>query len=286
MTIAEHQNARTLDYLDIDMRYTAGRNNYETGKLRRKYSMMICGRFKFIAPVLIKPVYNISHRLALLHLNKLVEEGYLAVCRAPSFIDGRVYVLTYLGASYASQLLQTTIQFRSESNPSRQLNHSTLYHDMMNAYVLLRGVNNYNKDGEYQPLWDGFVNEREFSSIYTSNTTRTVDGLVREISKDQTIVALEVEASFKKKAARKTILLKYLEGMNAGIYKKVFMVSQHQKIFQDIKRFHSQLLAELPQIYDKRTKQPVLTNADVLVLKKSIIFRTKFCDELQNTFYP
>jgi hypothetical protein len=286
MANTEHQKARTNDYFDIDMRYIAGRNNSETGKIRRRYSMMISGRFKFITPVLIKSIYNINQRLALLHLNKLVEERYLALCKVPNFIDGRVYVLTNLGASYASQLLETTIQFRSESQPSRQINHSTLFHDMMNAFILLRGVNNYNKDGDYQPLWDGFVNEREFCSLHTANGTRNVDGLMRETNKQQTIAALEVEASFKKKAARKTILLKYLEGINAGIYEKVFMVSQREQIFDDIKRFHSQLFIELPKYPNKKTNQPQLTETDVLLLKQSIIFRTKFCNELQSTFYP
>jgi hypothetical protein len=286
MTNNEQQNARTNHFFDIDMHYKAGRNNCETGSIRRKYSMMICGRFNFIAPVLIKAIYNINHRLALLHLNKLVDEGLLSLCKMPNAIDGRVYVMTHKGACYASDLLEISLSFRSQSQPSRQINHPTLYHDMMNAYVLLRGVNNYNKGGDYKPLWVGFVSEREFSRLHTSKETRNVDGLVRETNKQQTVAAIEIEASLKLKHARKTILLKYLQGLNSEVYDKIFMVSQRESIFDDIKRFHNELFLELTQTTNKKKTQLLLTADDVELLRRSIIYRTKFCNELQNTFYP
>ena len=284
MTNNEYQNARTNHFFDINMLYTDGRNNCETGKIRRKYSMMICGRFNFIAPVLIRTIYRIEHRLALLHLNKLVDEGFLSLCSIPTSIDGRIYVMTHRGACYASELLEISLPFRSQSQPSRQINHPTLYHDMMNAFVLLRGVNNYNKDGGYQPLWDGFVSEREFSRLHPSKDIRNVDGLVRETNKLKTIAALEVEASLKLKPARKKILLKYLQSIKSDIYSKIFMVSQRKRTFDDIKRFHNELFIELTE--NNKRNQQRLTVGDVNLLKRSIIYRTKFCDELQNTFYP
>lgn len=279
------QKCKTGHYFDIDMLYMPGRNNFETGQNRRDFSLKVCGRFNLIAPVLIKRIYNINHRLALLHLNKLVDEGYLVLYKTPRAVDGRVYVFTYSGANYASELLSTSLQFRSQSNPSLLVNHNTISHDLMNAYVLLIGVNNYDKHGEHQPLWDGFVSEREFARIYASNEIRNVDGIVRENNKDQSIAAIEIESSYKNKGTRKTILLKLLHSLQADIYEKVFMVSQRQAIFDDIKRFHDQLFQELTQQRKRKASDQCLTEEDVQMLKDNIIFRTKFCEELQTKFY-
>jgi hypothetical protein len=286
MTNLDEQKERTEHLLNIDMHYRPGRNNYETGKLRRDYTIKICARMNIVAPMLIKTVYGISHRLALLHLNKLVAEGYLTLFKTPRAIDGRLYVLTHIGASYASELLETSIPFRSQSEPSRQINHSSISHDLMNAYVLLRGVNHVDKNGNHQPLWNGFLTEREFARLYTANSIRNVDGIVRETNEQQTIAAIEVENSFKTKAMRQTILLKLLHSLNLNVYEKVFVISQQQKIFDDIKRFHKQLFEELVAASSNKNMKYQLSDNDVNILKRSIIFRTKFCDERQKTFYP
>ena len=286
MTNFDELQARTKHFFDIDMQYKRGRNNLETGRIRIEYSMKICGRFNMVAPVLIKSIYGISHRLALQHLNKLVEKGYLALYKTDRAIDGRLYVLTNAGASYASELLSTAIPFRSQSEPSRQINHNSISHDLMNAYILLRGVNNFNKEGLYQSLWQGFVSEREFGRIYQNNDVRKVDGLVRECDDERTITAIEIENSYKNKNMRQTILLKLLYSLNNGIYDKVFMFSQRQDIFDDIKRFHKQLFEELPRVTSKNHHQARLSEDNINKLKRSIIFRTKFCEELQSIFYP
>jgi hypothetical protein len=156
----------------------------------------------------------------------------------------------------------------------------------MNAYILLSGVNNHNKHGQHQPLWNGFLSEREFARIYSSNETRNVDGMVRENNEEQSIAAIEIEGSFKNKATVKTILLKFLHSLQSDVYSKVFMVSQREAIFDDIKRFHEQLFEELTKQTNRKRHEKSISEEDIQLLKRSIIFRTKFCKELQTTFYP
>lgn len=283
MSEFEKQSARTKQLFDIDMQYQPGKNNNETGKLRRKFSMKVAGRFSYVAPVLIKSIYGIDHRLALLHLNKLSDEGYLQLYKTPRVIDGRLYLLTHAGACYASELINTMVPFRSHKQGAQSVNLNAISHDMMNAYTLLKGVNNKDKHGNQQPIWDGFVAEREFARLYPQNHIRNVDGLVRECDVNQTIAAVEIENSYKNKTMRAKILLKLKDSLRAGIYEKVFMISQKREIFEDIKRFHNQLFSELSR---SNSKKQSLSIDEVELLSQSIIFRTKFCDELKLTFYP
>lgn len=285
MSEFEIQTDRTKQLFDIDMQYQTGKNNNETGKLRREFSMKVAGRFSYVAPVLIKSIYGIDHRLALLHLNKLLDEGYLQLYKTPRVIDGRLYLLTHAGACYASELINTTVLFRSHKQGSQSVNLNAISHDMMNAFVLLRGVNNEDKHGNTHPLWDGFVTEREFARLYPQNHIRNVDGLVRECDTNRVIAAVEIENSYKNKVLRAKILLKLKDSLSAGVYDKVFLMSQKREIFEDIKRFHDQLFKELTHCTSRKKIKPDLHDKDVELLKRCIIFRTKFCDELQSTFY-
>ena len=99
------------------------------------------------------------------------------------------------------------------------------------------------------------------------------------------VSAIEIEHSFKNKIARASILQKYAQGLNQGTYQKIFLFSQDQRIFDDIKRLHEQLFTELPNRYDKKTKKPMLSEADVEKLQTAVIYRTKFCDEIKALFY-
>ncbi|WP_350608835.1 hypothetical protein [Pseudoalteromonas sp. AC40-MNA-CIBAN-0181] len=148
---------------------------------------------------------------------------------------------------------------------------------------MLRGIHNYHSDETYAPMWKGFITEPEFQRINGLSAARTVDGAV--LLPNGSIAAIEVEHSFKNKTARQVILLKYLSSLKNGDYSKIFLFSQSQQIFNDIKRLHTQLFEEMPQRFDKKTRAQLLSESDAELLHSSIIFRTKLCEEINEMFY-
>ncbi|MEZ9370466.1 hypothetical protein AB4140_16820 [Shewanella sp. 10N.286.51.B2] len=270
-------------YLFIPMRYFCGANNNQTGKARRELTIKIVARFGVTSPTIIAWLYGISQRQALEHLNKLTKEKLLNVVITHRSLDNRVYVLDYAGAKYAEELLSVAVYFRSGENASLRVNLNTVMHDLMMQYIQLRGVHNKSKDGEDNVFWHTMVTEPEFKRLFKSHDVRNVDGIVLEVS--GSITAIEMEHSFKTKAARQTILLKWLYGLNHGYYDKVMLFSQSQQIFSDIKRLHNQLFEEMVTRVDKKTRQPLLTESDVDLLQSRMIYRTVFCSELDKIFY-
>jgi hypothetical protein len=221
--------------------------------------------------------------LALEHLNRQEKDGLLRVVKTHRSPDGRVYVPTYTAAKFAEELMGIDVHFRSNKNPSLQFNQNNIMHNLINAFVMLRGIHNYHSDETYAPMWNGFITEPEFKRINNLSDTRTVDGAVRLL--DGSIAAVEIEHSFKNKTARQAILLKYLASLKNKDYSKIFLFSQSVKIFDDIKRLHEQLLTELPERYDKKTRAPLLSESDAELLRASIIYRTKLCEEINEMFY-
>jgi hypothetical protein len=270
-------------YFDTPMQYAPSASNYEAGKNRRETTIKYVARFGTICQTFTSWLYGIRRPLALEHLNKLVKENLLSCVKTHRSPDGRAYVLTHSGAKFAEELLCQQVYFRSQGNPELLVNQNTLMHDLICQFVVAKGIQSKNNYDQPTPLWDGFMSEREFKRLYTENSVRNVDALVRE--PDGTITAIEIEHSFKNKAARQTILQKYARGLNQGIYQKIFLFSHDHRIFSDIKRFHEQLFEELPNRYDKKTKQPILTHKDVDSLQSNIVYRTKFCDEISEIFY-
>ncbi|WP_346470077.1 MULTISPECIES: hypothetical protein [unclassified Pseudoalteromonas] len=265
------------------MRYYGGANNHQKFSNRLRLSILIAIRFTIITPGLVSWLYAISHRLALEHLNRLTNDGFLKLVKTHRSPDGRVYVPTYSAAKYAEEIMNIDVYFRANTNPALQFNHNNLMHNLINAFVMLRGIHNYHSDGTYAPMWQSFITEPEFKRANTSTETRTVDGAVRLL--DGSITAIEVEHSFKNKTARQAILLKYLASLKNGDYDKVFLFSQSQQIFDDIKRLHEQLFEEMTTRFDKKTRHPLLSPEDVELLQSSIIYRTKLCDEISERFY-
>jgi hypothetical protein len=270
-------------YFDMHMQYGGCDSNKYTGIQRLETTVKYIGRFGVTCPIFIGWLYGMRRPLALEHLNKLTKLGLVSCVQTHRSPDGRAYVLTHNGTKYAEDLLGQQLYFRSQGNPELLINQNTLMHDLICQFVLARGIQNKNSDGSPAPLWTGFVTEREFKRIYTDNGVRNVDGLV--IEPDGMVSAIEIEHSFKNKTARQTILQKYTLGINQGIYQKIFLFSQDQRIFDDIKRLHEQLFTELPNRYDKKTKKPMLSEADVEKLQSAVIYRTKFCDEIKALFY-
>lgn len=278
-----HMPTQLEHQLALPMRYQAGRNAKETGLIRREVTMRYVGRFELISPTFIMWLYGVSRYLALHHLNKLKDEGLLTLITTHRSVDNRIYTLTYAGARYAEELLQQQLYFRSSAQPDSQVNHNTIMHDLILQFVMAAGIHQTTADGSHAPLWSGFVSEKEFRRLFPSNATRNVDGLVMEA--DKTLCAVEMEHSFKNKAARKVILLKYLDGIKSGNYSKVFLFSQSQAILDDIKRLHDALLDELPTTYNRKTKQNFITEQDKQLLQKAIIYRNKYCDAISSLFY-
>ncbi|WP_299792370.1 hypothetical protein [uncultured Shewanella sp.] len=271
-----------LPYLFMPMKYFPGTNNNQIGKARRALTIKLVARFGLTSPTIIARLYGVPHRLALEHLNNLVTEKLLSLVITHRSLDGRVYVLDYAGAKFAEELLSVAVYFRS-GEPSLRVNQNAIMHDLMMQYILLKGIHNQTKDGTDKPLWFSFVTEPEFKRQFKSDEIRNVDGIALE--PDGAIAAIEIEHSFKTKAARQTILLKWLYGLKNGYYNKIMLFSQSQKIFTDIKRLHDQLFEELPTRFDKKTRQPMLSLSDVETLKQAIVYRTIFCDEITEVFY-
>ncbi|MDE3274358.1 hypothetical protein [Pseudoalteromonas sp. G4] len=269
-------------HLAIGMFYHPGTNNLITGLNRRKLTAIIAVRFGIISPTLVSWLYQTSRHQALEHLNKLAREGLLVLVKTHRSNDGRIYVPTYSAAKYAEQLTGIQTYFRSKANPQLSFNHNTVMHDLINAFVLLRGIHNWQTDEKYNPFWQGFVTEKEFKRI-TSKDVRNVDGLVQEDS--GALVAIEIEHSFKNKTTRRQILLKYLSGIKAGYYSKVFLVSHSLDILNDAKRLNNQIIEELTSASNSKFKKEYLSDDDAALLEASIIYRTKFCNEINELFY-
>ncbi|WP_338591210.1 hypothetical protein VXM60_01695 [Shewanella khirikhana] len=273
-------------FLNIDMTYQVGSNRCQTGKFRRSLTVKMVARFGLISPSLIEVFYGTSRRLALEHLNNLVAEGLLVDVRTPRSVDGRVYVLSFSGARMAEELMGIAIHYRSVSEPSQRINQNTVMHDLMCAFVIMRGLLNTRQEADFSPQWQRFISETEFRRLHPENSTRNIDGLVQEPS--GTLAAIEMEHAFKTKKQRQTILKKWANGLESGLYQKVMLFSHNMDILSDIKRLHQQLLTEALSANAARrsSKADVLTQAEVERLQKAIIYRTVYCQELTALFYP
>ncbi|MDO6693834.1 hypothetical protein Q4574_11090 [Aliiglaciecola sp. 3_MG-2023] len=273
-------------YFNIDMRYQPMQSNNEIGRARQAMTTLIVARFGLTSPSVVSHLYRISHRQALEHLNKLVKQGLLIMVNTHRSVDGCIYICDASGAKYAEELTGIPVYFRRITPPERGVNLNTVMHDLMNSHVLLTMMREAARHDQGYYAYRGMVTEKECKRLFKNTDSRIVDGLLLEVTDTGTsTIALEVENSFKNKAQRSTILRKYVAALRAGIYDKVFLVTQSEDIFADIKRLHEQLFVELPQIKDKKTRQPILTQADADLLRRSIIFRTKYCDELTKIFY-
>ena len=269
--------------MNIDMRYQPTSNNRYLGKIRLNCTMMYVARFGLTCPTFICELYNIRKTQALEHLNRLVKLKLLDKVISHRSVDHRVYVLTHSGAKHAEQLLQQQVHFRSSPQPAKQVNLNTLMHDLICQFVMATGIQNTNKDGAYAPLWTGFVTEKEFRRLYPQSAIRNVDGLVKLT--DNSICAVDIEHSFKSVATRRTILLKYLSALKEGLYEKVFLFSQSEDILTDTRRINTQLLSSLSTTRKKKSGEFVITNEDKAMLEEKLIYRTKYCAQIESIFY-
>ena len=273
---------------NIHMRYLPGVNNTETGRIRQRTTLQIVARFGLTCPSILAWLYDISYRAAVEHLSKLVKRGLLQQVKTFRASDGVVYVCTYSGAKFAEDIIGMSVYFRRPQQ-GREVNVNSVMHDLMNSYFLLRLLQEESRKNPGYYTFSGLVTERESKRLLQGTNERIVDGFVIQYGgnnvEDNLIVACEIENSFKNKAQRSDILLRYLCGLKAGMYNQVFMFSQSYDIIKDIKRLHSQLLIDLVEVRSKKTGKSLITEQDAKLLSASIIYRTKYCDELTNMFY-
>lgn len=272
------------NYFAIDMYCRHGTNNNQIGKSRRRLTMIIVSRFGHTSPMIIRWLYGISQAQALVHLNRLCQEGLLEYTQTHRSPDDRVYVLTRAGALYAEQLTGVQLHFRSSEQVSQRINLSTLYHDLIVQYVILRGMTEQHfQNGDSFNGWDSFITDAEFRKLARKHDIRNVDALTRE--PNGTLCAVEFEHSFKTPENRKGILLKYSEALQAGVYEKIMLFSQKLDILKDARRINDAAIDYLTSHTKSKSNDAWLSEMQAQQLKAALVYRTKFCDELTERFY-
>ena len=272
-------------YFDIEMFYPKSPNYRQRGKQKLKFALLNAARFGFVSPLVCEEVWQTPRHKTLAFLNKMVSNGLLLSAKTSRINDGRIYVLTYAGANYAKEIIRLDFPFRSTSEPIQQVNQNAIMHDAILSYVITAGIQNCDANGNHKPLWKAIITEIEFKRLYPSNDVKHVDAVA--LLNNGSIAAIEIEHSYKRKEQHQKSILKFKEAMlgNEKLYEQVFLVVASNKIHADTKRFYEQLLEEMPNRINKKTKQPMLTLAEAEYLKDHIIFRTKFVDGINRIFY-
>ncbi|MCF2850105.1 hypothetical protein NH514_22645 [Pseudoalteromonas sp. ACER1] len=274
-----------LPYFDIDMHYKKYKNRRQQGQVKLEWTIKHAMRFGFVSAIVCAEVWQTNRAKTLEFLNKLVGMGLLQTAKTIRAADGRVYVLTYAGAQYARELTQIDFPFRSTSEPIQQVNQNSIMHDSILSLVLALGIQNSNTDGIPNPLWKAYLTELEFKRLFPSNDVKNVDALV--LLNNSEVAAIEIEHSFKRKQQHEQSILKFKSALfgEQKLYDKVFLIVASTKIQKDTQRFYQQLLSEMPTRYDKKTKLPLLKEAEAEIMNEKIIIRTKFINLIDDKFY-
>ena len=272
-------------YFDIDMHYKKYKNRRQQGQEKLEWTIKHAMRFGFVSAIVCAEVWQTSRAKTLEFLNKLVGMGLLQAAKTIRAADGRIYVLSYAGAQYARELTQIEFPFRSTSEPIHQVNQNSIMHDSILSLVLSLGIQNSNTDGTPNPLWKAYLTELEFKRLFPSNDVKNVDALV--LLNNNEVAAVEIEHSFKRKQQHEQSILKFKSALfgEQKLYDKVFLIVASTKIQQDTQRFYKQLLSEMPTRYDKKSKQPMLTEREAEILNEKIVIRTKFLGVIESKLY-
>lgn len=272
-------------YFEIDMYYSTALSNRHKAKRKEEIAIVLAARFGFVSAIVLTEIFEVQRHKVTEFLNMLIKKDLLSKVKTSRAADGIVYVLTYSGAKYAEDIMRREVFYRSTTNPIEQLNQNSVMHDTILQFVLMAGLHNKVANGKYSPLWHGFVTEKEFKRLYPSNRVKAVDAII--ISSDGGVAAIELENSYKNKAKTESTLLKLKSNMLCPppLFDKVFFVGSSHKVFDDTRRFQAQLLDELPNRYNKKTKSNYLTEREATQLRERLIFRTKFTDKINELFY-
>lgn len=267
-------------YFSIPMSYEIScLSNNQIYQAKTDITMAMAVRFGFVSALVLTKLFRISRHKVTEFLNKQINKGLLVKVKTQRAPDGVIYVPTYSGVKFFEERYRLNVPFRSTANPIQQVNQNQIFHDTILQYVLV-AMNNRDK-----PFLSGFVTETEFKRLYPSASIKNVDAVCLNL--DGSVAAIEIENSFKRKAQHKATLLKLLPSLKGAnrLFDKVFFVSSSHKTMNDTKRFHQELLDELPGQYNRKTKTSELTLEDAELLRQKLIYRTKFTDELDETFY-
>ncbi|MGQ8366580.1 hypothetical protein [Glaciecola sp. 1036] len=271
-------------YFDIEMFYQKSNNFRLRGKQKLEFALLFAARIGFVSPLVCAEVWETPRHKTLAFLNKMVSDGLLLSASTSRINDGRIYVLTYAGANYAKEIMRVDFPFRSSSEPIHQVNQNSIMHDAILSYIIAAGIQNCDANSNHKPLWKAVVTETEFKRLYPSNEVKNVDAVV--LLNNDKVAAVEIEHSYKRKQQHEASILKFKSAMfSTNLYDQVFLVVASNKIHTDTKRFYEQLLEEMPNRINKKTKQPMLTVAEAEYLKENIIFRTKFIEDINRIFY-
>lgn len=267
------------------MYYQKSQNFRIRGKEKLEFALLNAVRFGFVSPVVCGEIWQTQRHKTLASLNKMVADGFLISVNTSRIIDGRIYVPSYNGANYAKELMRVDFSFRSTSEPIQQVNRNSIMHDAILSYVIASGIHNCDFNGNHKPLWQAVATEMEFKRLYPSNDVKNVDAVA--LLNNNQVAAIEIEHSYKRKEQHQASLLKFRNAIlgKHKLYDKVFLVVASDKIHRDTQRFYEQLLQEMPSRYDKKSRQPLLTEDEAQQLQERIVFRTKFIDGINKLFY-
>jgi hypothetical protein len=273
-------------YFGINMWYEGGANNVEIGKARMKMTILIAARFGLVSPSILASLYGICLRQAREHLNNLLKQKLLQKVATHRSVDGCVYICDREGAKWAEEHMSVAVSFKRYKHPETAVNHNNIMHDLINTYLIMRLLHETSPTNENYYLYRGLVTETEIKRQLAKTNIRVVDGLLAQPSENgDVIIALEIEHAFKSNDYKEKILLRQLEGLKIGVFDKIFIASQKHEILEDIKRINTQLLESMPLRFNKKTRQPLITDSDARLLRNAIVYRTKYCDDLRRVFY-
>ncbi len=180
-------------YFNIDMQYRLAPSNIQRSRNKTRFALINAARFGFISALVCEQTWGVTRAKALEFLGKLVSQGYLALVQTERAAD---------------EMMRLDVPFRSAREPITQINQNAIMHDSVLSFVLNEGVANKTSEGLARPLWTSFLTEMEFKRLYPSSTVKNVDGLV--LLPTGEVAAVELEASFKRKAQHETTLIKSL----------------------------------------------------------------------------
>jgi predicted transcriptional regulator len=271
----------------VGMRYRRGDNNTQTGNIRLELSLKIAVRFGFTSSTLLSRIYNMKHRQAKEHLNKLVKKGLLIKVSSMRSIDGSVYAPTRNGAKMVEDLLDVPVYFRNKK-AGLEVNQNAVVHDSIVQMLLLISLEESIEleDGSYY-RYIGIVTEPETKRIVQHAKFRTLDGMLlgyNPSTNEYEKLGIEYENCFKHPPLRSQILISYVDLLKTKIYDKIILVSHSVDILKDAKRINDKLIVDLCNVRNK-SGSTLISGQDAALLESEIVYECRYCDELTQIFY-
>lgn len=272
---------------EINMRNRRADNNTVTGNLRRELTLKIAARFGYTSVGVLAFIYKIKPRQAAEHLNKQVSKGLLKKVNSMRCSDGAVFVPTATGAAIVKDLLDVNVFFR-RTKEGREINQSTVNHDLVNQIYLLKQLQlTVEFEGDYYYKHAGVVTEHETRKIMRNADYCTVDGMLLTFDHDKSKyekTGVEIEGCFKSPQQRSERLLAFLRVLRAKVYDNITLTSHNRDILLDAERINNKLIIDLCNVR-KSDGTSIINGEDAALLESKISYDDSFCDELTALFY-